>query len=65
MVKKILAILLVLSLVVIVACAPPAEETYSNEAAVSEDVDEITSIEQDLDTSSMDDLDQDLSEITW
>ncbi|MCK4589698.1 MAG: hypothetical protein KAT77_04585 [Nanoarchaeota archaeon] len=70
--KKLFAVLLILVLVGLVACMPPAEmldqeETGTEAAAdeVSEDLDAVLTVEEDLDTSSMDTLDQDLAEITW
>jgi|GEM_PF-5528765 len=65
--KQILALLLILIIVGVAGCAIPTEKPaqVSEEVAVGEDIDEITTIEENLDTSSMDDLDQDLAEINW
>ena len=70
--KKLLAVLLILALVGVAACMPPAEmlnqQDMGTESAaddVSGDLDAVLAVEEDLDTSSMDNLDQDLSEITW
>ncbi len=70
--KKRFAILLILVLVGMVACMPPAEMLDQQEAGteaaadeVSDDLDAVSDVEEDLDTSSMDNLDQDLAEITW
>lgn len=66
MTKKILALFLILIIVGVAGCAVPTEKPgVSEDVAVGEDIDEITAIEEDLDTSSMDNLDQDLADITW
>jgi len=71
--KKIMAILFVLSvLALLVGCAkapekaPIADETTAVDATVStieQDVSEIDSLEAELDTSELDELEQDLAEL--
>lgn len=71
MIKKTLALILVLMMIsVIVGCAKaPAEVKRIGEPTaaeeVSEDVDEVDTLTEDLDTSDLDDIDQDLDDITW
>lgn len=71
--KKLFAVLMILVLVSVVACMPPKEmlnqQNAGTESAAVEDVtgdlDAVSAVEDDLDTSSMDTLDQDMAEITW
>jgi len=67
MAKTLLALLLVLALIT-VSCAP-AEEVSKvqepTEEVITENVNEIDSLQDDLDASELDSLDEDLSEVTW
>ena len=69
MTKKLMALFLILILVSIIGCtAPKGTGTMpapTEDAVVADDIDEVTAIEDDLDTSSMDSLDQDLADISW
>ena len=76
MMKKTLALILVIALLVlIVGCAqkapeaaPAAEEktaTETNVEDVATGIDEIDSIEQELNTSELDNLEQELGEVSW
>ena len=70
--KKLIALFLILVLVAIAACTAPSDNTgssttpsVSDDVAVGEGIEGVTSIEDDLDTSALDTLDQDLADITW
>ena len=72
MTKKLMALLLILILVTVVACVTPAELVEKSKAKDTAepteeipDLDDVTSIENELDLSSMDDLNQDLDDISW
>ena len=66
--KRLIAILFIL-LFLVVACkskAPPVEEKPTGEVgAVSGEVSDVDTLDQELDTSELDELDKELSVIDW
>lgn len=67
MAKTLLALLLVLALIT-VSCAPAEEVSRAQEPTeevITENVNDVDSLQDDLDTSELDSLDDDLSEVNW
>ena len=72
MIQKTITLVLVLMLVLtLVGCAAPSQKEGVSaggptaDEEVTEDVDEVDTLTEDLDTSDLDTLDQDLEDITW
>ena len=65
--KTLIIVSLVLLLALAVSCVPigAPSETAPAETVLAEDVDSLGALSDDLSTSELDNLDQDLAEITW